>query len=245
VSLLNNLNPLRALSLKKTHPQSDSRTETVSKKTPQPAQKKTDSRTETASVPKNPQPASRNETASVKTSSEPSNTTDTISFEGHQQAQEAILSVLAENEIIPHKDKIIDLTAKRPVGHHTHNLFVKDTKKELYLVSHLQSVHADLKEIEKKKIKSKTLRLAPPGDVKSVFGLEKGCITSLSLLNDKSSKVKSIMDKKLLNLEKLTICSGCENPTDHSQHNVVDIAPTLLLKLLEGTGHKPLFIDFE
>jgi len=154
-------------------------------------------------------------------------------------SHEYILDLLAQHNLIPHKDHKIDLTAKRPLGHTTHNLFVKDTKsKQLYLISVLQSVNTDMKEVASK-LKAKTLRFASPEDVKSTFGIEGGCITSLSLLADKQNSVISVMDQNIFKQEIVTICSGCNDPLDHSQHNVVDVPSDILLKLLQESGHNP------
>jgi len=154
-------------------------------------------------------------------------------------SHEYILDLLAQHNLIPHKDHKIDLTAKRPLGHTTHNLFVKDTKsKQLYLISVIQSVNTDMKEVASK-LKAKTLRFASPEDVKSTFGIERGCITSLSLLADKQNSVISVMDQNIFKQEIVTICSGCNDPLDHSQHNVVDVPSDILLKLLQESGHNP------
>jgi len=177
----------------------------------------------------------------VQTNKQPNKQTEAkpVNSNSSGSSHEHILDLLAQHNIIPHKDHKIDLTAKRPLGHTTHNLFVKDTKsKQLYLISVLQSVNTDMKEVASK-LKAKTLRFASPEDVKSTFGIERGCITSLSLLADKQNSVISVMDQNIFKQEIVTICSGCNDPLDHSQHNVVDVPSDILLKLLQESGHNP------
>ena len=69
------------------------------------------------------------------------------------------------------------------------------------------------------------------------FCSEKGCITPLCLYNNTLGDVTLAIEESLLSEESLTICAGCENPTDHSQHNVVKITPNQLLSLYNGPKH--------
>jgi len=186
----------------------------------------------------------QNAPSQKSTENTPQESTGVSNVEGEEVSSMGMLEILAEHKIYPHKDAIIDLTAKRPVGHNTHNLFLKDSKsKKLYLITFHQSINADLKTIQTK-LNAKTLRFAPPDIVKSVFGIERGCITSLSLLNDKKKQVISVFEPNIFNQPTLTICSGCKDPLDHSQHNVVDVPTDLLLNLLKASGHDPQIVEF-
>jgi len=201
--------------------------------------KKTNERKEKQKEPEEKKPAEPKKQEKPKIQEEAKKEDQPLS-----QNTEIILAKLAQYNIFPHPDETIDLTAKRPVGHTTHNLFLKDTKsKQLYLISLHQSTNVDLKTVAAK-LKSKTLRFASPEDTKSTFGIERGCITSLSLLLDSSHKVISVFDPNILKQSKLCICSGCKDPLDHSQHNVVDISLDLLLEILGESGHGPILMEF-
>ena len=43
----------------------------------------------------------------------------------------------------------------------------------------------------------------------------------------------------------MSALAGCEDPLDHSQHNVVDIAPAQLDELLKESGHFDDVIELE
>ena len=43
----------------------------------------------------------------------------------------------------------------------------------------------------------------------------------------------------------MLVLTGCEDPLDHSQHNVVDIAPAQLDVLLKESGHFDDVIELE
>ena len=88
--------------------------------------------------------------------------------------------------------------------------------------------------------------------VENVFGFSEGCITSLSLLNIESKNKKElnfewVLDNGVL-LEPnkvITICAGCMDPKDHTQHHVVDITPQLLLNLInQHSNIDPILFDF-
>lgn len=161
-------------------------------------------------------------------------------------AQARLCKRLEKVGVKPYKEIDPDLTVKKPVGHSTHNLFLKAkvSKKEKYLVlvTVRQSAVVNLKELAKK-MKVKSLRMASEKDI---LCIERGCITILSLYNDTSAQVVPVIDKSLLDEKSLRICIGCDDPLDHSQHNVVDIAPSEIMKLLEESNHKDIrLMEFE
>lgn len=164
----------------------------------------------------------------------------------HEDAQKRLWERLAEfgEACKPRKENEsdIDLEAVRPNGHSTHNLFLKSKKpKKMFLVSTRQSIHLNMKELEKK-LKVKGLRMASTR--KDEFCSTCGCITPLSLFNNSQGSVTPVFDKGLFGLSTLRVCAGCTNPTDHSQHNIVDITPKQLLQLLKESN-TPKCIEIE
>jgi hypothetical protein len=80
--------------------------------------------------------------------------------------------------------------------------------------------------------------------VKEVFGEHSGCITPLTLIKDPVGTVSWVLDEALVEDGTLKICTGCGNPLDHSQHQVVDIPHTQLLEILSDSGHSPVMTSF-
>lgn len=145
----------------------------------------------------------------------------------------------------PYREEKPDLEAERPVGHSTHNLFLKAkvTKKEFFYVmcTVKQSTHVDLKKLAKT-LKVKSLRMARD---RSCMCSSSGCITLLSLYNDTAAQCVPVIENSLMKEKTLRICAGCKDPLDHSQHNVVDIAPSEVTKLLSESGHADVrLMDF-
>lgn len=80
--------------------------------------------------------------------------------------------------------------------------------------------------------------------VKELFGDHSGCITALTLIKDPVGAVSWVLDEALAEDGNLTICAGCGDPLDHSQHQVVDIPHAQLLEMLGETGHNPMMAMF-
>ena len=177
-----------------------------------------------------------------------------------QRDRKKQLDILSCNGLTFRADTNVDPNAERPIGHSTHNLFLKDKKSnQRFLVTHHQSHRMDFKSmtktLKKNGYKIKELRMDShrnrKQNVKKYFGFDTGCITALSLLNmkgyDKESGVQWIVDSKLLEMtdtSPITICSGCSDPMDHSQHHVVDIGSTKLVELVQSVGVEPVVVQF-
>ena len=169
------------------------------------------------------------------------------------------LAILKSNGFTYRPDKNIDENIERPIGHNTHNLFLKDKKsKQRFLITHHQSHKLNFKDLAKKlkekEFKIKELRMDSHKNRhennKKYFGFNGGCITALSLLNissyDKENGLQWIVDSNLIQSKEQmsSICAGCADPNDHSQHHVVDIPMTKVMKLVESIGIDPVVIDF-
>lgn len=83
---------------------------------------------------------------------------------------------------------------------------------------------------------AKEVRFAAPEDTAALLGVTKGCITALSLVNDTANKVTPVWDSAILSLPTIRVCVGCEDPKNHSQHSVIDIAPADFLKFASSNG---------
>jgi len=77
------------------------------------------------------------------------------------------------------------------------NLFLKDKKGGLYLLSAAHDREVKLNDVAKK-VGAKELRFGAENVMLDTLGVSQGCVTAFSLVNDKARKVKFIVDSSLL-----------------------------------------------
>jgi len=121
----------------------------------------------------------------------------------------------------------------------TKNLFLKDKKKKLYLLSAVHTREVKLADIGKKVGASGGLRFADEAIMIDKLGVAQGCCTPLSLLNDGEKEVKFIVDKELVNNDVMVYSHPMEN------NATIGMTSEDFKKFLEATGHEPVVIDFE
>lgn len=92
-------------------------------------------------------------------------------------------------------DEGLELKAAMP-GAHTKNLFLKDKKGRLWLISARQDTVVDLKRAPKI-ISSDRLSFGNEGLLYETLGLTPGSVTALGLINDPDQRVTFILDKAL------------------------------------------------
>ena len=81
-------------------------------------------------------------------------------------------------------------------------------------------------------------------DMKAALGLEKGCVTAMSVVNDVACKITSVIDKRCIG-GNFRMCSGCNDPKDHTQHHISEQSTESLMAFLEACGHAPMIFDHE
>ena len=82
-------------------------------------------------------------------------------------AGDAVLARLATAGLVVRGEPGARKDVERPIGHHTHNLLVKDKKSgDVFLVTHRQAAKANLADVAKK-VGAKNLRLASADTVRS------------------------------------------------------------------------------
>jgi Ala-tRNA(Pro) deacylase len=120
-------------------------------------------------------------------------------------------------------------------GGHIKNLFLKDDKKQLWLI-----VAEDHAKIELKKVgtalNTKGLRFADAQLLWQTLGVKPGSVTPFALINDPDHKVKVIIDKTLLD---------CDIINAHPLENTAttSIAVADFKKFLEAIGNAIQIID--
>jgi Ala-tRNA(Pro) deacylase len=85
----------------------------------------------------------------------------------------------------------------RLAGGHTKNLFLKDAKERLWLISALGETSIDLKGLPPR-IGSARLSFGSPALLAEVLGVEPGSVTPFALINDVAHRVTLILDAALL-----------------------------------------------
>ncbi len=116
------------------------------------------------------------------------------------------------------------------------NLFLKDKKKNRYLLTALTDSHTNMKDIGKQ-LGNAQLRMDDgEGSLEEHLGVKAGAVTPFSILNDKENKVKFCLDKRL---------QGHQKVWAHPLHNEASTCVTVddLLKFAEANDHEITWIE--
>ncbi|MFT3998127.1 MAG: prolyl-tRNA synthetase associated domain-containing protein [Asticcacaulis sp.] len=121
-------------------------------------------------------------------------------------------------------------------GAHTKNLFLKDDKGQLWLISAEQTTQINLKALPKR-IGSGRLSFGSEERLYAALGVRPGSVTALALINDPQQKVRFILDKRLDEAEIVNF------------HPLVNTATTALSqtdfrRVLEKLGREYRVVDF-
>jgi Ala-tRNA(Pro) deacylase len=122
-------------------------------------------------------------------------------------------------------------------GGHCKNLFLKDKKDRLWLVTCLDGQQVDLNRLSKL-LGAARFSFGRAELLREVLGVEPGSVTPLAIVNDADRRVTHVLDTKLLAHE-LVNCHPLEN----------DATTTLksadLLRFVRATGHEPVLLDLD
>jgi Ala-tRNA(Pro) deacylase len=140
-----------------------------------------------------------------------------------------------EHPAVFHVGEGDEIKASLPGGH-TKNLFLKDAKGRLWLVSALQTAKIDLKALPAT-IGSAKLSFGSAELMLATLGVTPGSVTAFALMNDKERRVSFVLDKALLATEPLNF------------HPLVNTATTAVsaagfLTFLDALGVTPVLVDF-
>jgi Ala-tRNA(Pro) deacylase len=111
-------------------------------------------------------------------------------FDAHGIAHRTI-----EHPAVFHVGEGDEFKAELPGGH-TKNLFLKDAKGRLWLVSALQHARIDLKALARM-IGAAKLSFGPPAMMVETLGVEPGSVTAFGLINDADHRVRFVLDAEL------------------------------------------------
>jgi Ala-tRNA(Pro) deacylase len=129
-----------------------------------------------------------------------------------------------------------DVKAQIP-GAHTKNLFLKDAKDRLWLISAEDRAVIDLKRLHQV-IGSARLSFGNAALMEEVLGVTPGSVTAFALVNDKAHRVTFVLDRTLAEADRVNF------------HPLVNTGTTGVsregfCKFLEAVGVKPMVVDFK
>ena len=129
-----------------------------------------------------------------------------------------------------------EIKASMP-GAHTKNLFLKDKKGRLWLISARQDTQIDLKNLHRV-IGSDRLSFGNPELMDEVLGLTPGSVTAFGLINDRDRRVTFVLDKALADAETVNF------------HPMINTATTAVSadgfrRFLAALEIEPIVVDFE
>lgn len=129
-----------------------------------------------------------------------------------------------------------DIKASIP-GAHTKNLFLKDAKDQLWLISARDAAQIDLKRLPAV-IGSARLSFGSADLMLATLGVTPGSVTAFALINDRDRRVRFVLDRELARAEAVNF------------HPLVNTATTRVSqagwrRFLAAIGVTPIVVDFE
>lgn len=122
-------------------------------------------------------------------------------------------------------------------GGHTKNLFLKDAKGQLWLISALGETVIDLKRLHTV-IGSARLSFGPEAMMVQTLGVTPGSVTAFGLINDVDHRVRFVLDAALAKADPVNF-----HPLSNDATTALSQAD--LRKFLAALGVEPLIVDFE
>lgn len=122
-------------------------------------------------------------------------------------------------------------------GAHIKNLFLRDKKKRIWLVTALEDRRIDLKALKRRLGASGSLSFGNAELLMEVLGVEPGAVTPFGIINDAEGRAQVVLDKGVL---------ASEPVNAHPLRNDMTTAVSAdgLLQFLDAEGHSPEIIDF-
>lgn len=120
-------------------------------------------------------------------------------------------------------------------GAHVKNLFLRDKKKAMWLLTALEDARIDLRALEAV-LGSARLSFGSADRLMEFLGVLPGAVTPLAAVNDTGLQVKVVLHRALLD----TAPVNCHPLTND---RTTALAPGDLIAFLRSTGHDPQLID--
>lgn len=151
-------------------------------------------------------------------------------------AEQGVEQITHDHPAVFRVEEGLELKAAMP-GAHTKNLFLKDKKGQLWLISARQDTVIDLKRAPKT-IGSDRLSFGNEHLLYETLGVRPGSVTALGLINDPDQRVTFILDKALWDADIVNF------------HPLTNTATTALAqadfrRYLSLIGREPMVVDFD
>jgi Ala-tRNA(Pro) deacylase len=117
-------------------------------------------------------------------------------------------------------------------GAHTKNLFLKDKKDALFLVTAPEDAAIDLKSLHRRLGASGRFSFGSAELLREALGVEPGAVTPFAAINDRSNRVTVVLDVALM-------AHGTINAHPLANTMTTSVASADLLRFLQATGHDP------
>lgn len=121
-------------------------------------------------------------------------------------------------------------------GAHIKNLFIKDKKGALFLISAMETTQINLKTIHETIGGQGRVTFCSAEVLGEVLGVEPGSVTPLAVINDREKRVKVVLDERLLAHERINVHPLVNTMTTGIQRDD-------LIRFLTVTGHDPLIVQ--
>ncbi|MEI9988899.1 MAG: prolyl-tRNA synthetase associated domain-containing protein [Rhizomicrobium sp.] len=120
-------------------------------------------------------------------------------------------------------------------GGHSKNLFLKDKKDGLWLVTVRDDLRVDLTALSKV-LASPRFSFGSPELLLATLGITPGSVTPFAVMNDPEGKVRLVLDAGMLALAPLNF-----HPLRNDRTTAVTAAD--LLRFVRATGHEPTIVE--
>lgn len=122
-------------------------------------------------------------------------------------------------------------------GAHVKNLFLRNKKGDMWLVTCLEDRRVDLKRLGEN-LGAGRLSFASPERLMKYLGVVPGAVTTFAVINDSGGAVNVALDRMLLEASHINL-----HPLTNAM--TITIAARDLPRFLEAVGHPPRIIDFD
>ena len=117
-------------------------------------------------------------------------------------------------------------------GGHTKNLFLKDKKSALYLVTALEDAEIDLKSLHRRLGATGRFSFGSAEQMLETLGVTPGSVTPFGVINDLGGRVTMVLDEALMRHETINA-----HPLTNTM--TTSIRRDDLVRFLDSTGHPP------
>lgn len=150
-------------------------------------------------------------------------------------AAHGIVQTTIDHPAVFRVDEGDDFKASLP-GAHTKNLFLKDAKRQIWLISAQDVTQIDLKRLPAV-IGSARLSFGSGELMAAVLGVTPGSVTAFALVNDTRRQVRFVLDEALWNADTVNF-----HPLTNTATTALDQAA--FRRFLQAVGVTPMIVDF-